>query len=558
MSTPGWPLRRGGTVVLPGGRGRGRAAGDGETRRTPARVVAAQHTRAATVEALLVFAFFFVGYMALGLYVTVHLQATPFDATARLAHAYFALHGDPSKLAAIGFVWPPVSTLVLLPFTAVSKAGESLWALPMSTATFAAGLLVVLNRTYTLLGIPRWARLTLVLTLGVNPYFSRYASNGMAEMVSLFWVTVGCHYFIKWYLLDRDHILALSGMAWAFAALTRYEIAVYVAFMAVAAGAVLYTRRARPIRVEGALLLFLVPAVYWGGLWVLFNGLITGDFLHFLHEQVRQRFVEYKKTPSADPLEPIRLILSMNARLFTPTLIVIPLMLAVGVLRRNLMAFLLGTLVLINPATTLLAMIREDDMALVQARFNIRSLPLAMIALGWLWTLLPSLRAKLMLLTAAVIIAVAGYPLTLNLMDTFRFQDQRDEARYVEAIRSGQTQRTPDLDIPAARRIATWIDVNAGGRHRVLVDDAQGFAPMLVGGHPEQYYDRIYKGDSRWYKVRDQPRGKVRYLLMTDAKEDLVTARWGDTPRFPWLHLRAREGKYAVYAVDPPPRRAAR
>jgi hypothetical protein len=510
--------------------------------------------QATTWESLGIFATFFAVYGVLGWYVTVHLDAAPFDATARLAHAYFALHADPGKLAAIGFVWPPLMTLVILPFTAVGAMGTSLLALPLMTASFAAGLLVVLNRTYRLLGLPPIARYALLAALGGNPFFARYATNGMGEMVSLFFLVAAVHFFLAWVRSDEDHLLAPCGLSIAFAGLTRYEIVAYALVMGAFVFVILRTRGANGRRMEGSLLLYALPVMYCVGLWIFFNWLITGNGLHFVDEQVRQRFTIYKKTPFHGLGEPLGLLTGMNFRLFVPTFVVAPLLLVVAIAKRNVLAAILAALVLLNPAMTALSMLRADDLALVQPRFNIRSLPLSMIAAGWLFSIARTHAHRITLVAVIVLTAVAGYPLTWRLMATFRFQDQHQESSFVRALSTGRRQVDAGLDIPNARRVAAYVTGHVHGRrHDVLVDDSQGFAPMLVGGRPDLYFDRIYRSDVVWKRVAARPRGRVRWMLVTTADEDLLRLRYGGagSPKLPgFVHLRYMAGKYAVFSVD--------
>src|SRR3954453_18472786 len=85
----------------------------------PTRRRARPRIKASTVEALGVFFVFALVYGVLG-WRGVHDQhLIVFDATSRLAHADFVLWNAPPKLAGIGFVWAPFSTLVFLPFVAI-------------------------------------------------------------------------------------------------------------------------------------------------------------------------------------------------------------------------------------------------------------------------------------------------------------------------------------------------------------------------------------------------------------------------------------------------------
>ena len=87
-------------------------------------------------EGVIVFVISYAFYMVLGWRIVHQQHLVVFDATARLAHAYFVWWNAPPKLASIGFVWAPLSTLVLLPFTLIKPLATSLMALPASSGRF--------------------------------------------------------------------------------------------------------------------------------------------------------------------------------------------------------------------------------------------------------------------------------------------------------------------------------------------------------------------------------------------------------------------------------------
>lgn len=509
---------------------------------------------ASTWETWAVFAVFFVLYSVAGYWVTVRLAAIPFDATARLAHAYFVLYGDPAKLAAIGFVWPPVPTLTYLPFTIIKPVGTSLVALPLSTAFFAGALLATLNRLFTMLRMPWYGRYPLLLAFGLNPFFAHYAMNGMGEIVYLFFLVLSIHYLLKWHLLEESHHLAICGLAMAMALLSRYEIAAYAAALFGAIAILLYARRASAAESEGSLLLYAAPIAYTSMLWIFFNWLIVGDPFFFLGEQVRQRFTEIPDEAVSGMGTLLTFVADLNWRLFAPTLISIPLLIAVAAFKRNLMALVLAGLVLLNPLTTSVLILRAHDMSLLQPRFNMRSMPIVMIAVGWLFYVLRGRLSRVALVTGTVLAIVASYPLTWNLMGHYKYRFA--EGYFVDAIETGKNQSPDDVGVSLAKKMGGYINRHVKRDHSILVDDAQSFLPMLVSGRPQLFFDRIYQGDSVWYRVRNHPQGKVDWALISapEASVDLILERYPRAPygRVPFLRERYRAGKFILFRVEPP------
>ncbi|MCW2966308.1 MAG: hypothetical protein JWM71_80, partial [Solirubrobacteraceae bacterium] len=115
----------------------------------------------------------FYGYI--GYRTTIGSHVVVFDALDRLARSYLVWHNDPPKLAAVGFVFPPITTMSLLPFAVVKPFATSLVALPVASAMFAAGTIVVLDRTLARCDIVPLLRYPLLAAFGLNPFWLFYA-----------------------------------------------------------------------------------------------------------------------------------------------------------------------------------------------------------------------------------------------------------------------------------------------------------------------------------------------------------------------------------------------
>src|SRR2546421_3549561 len=132
-------------------------------------------------QSVLLFAVAALGFGLLGYHIVVDSHVVVFDAVDRLTRAYLVWHNDPPKLAAIGFLFPPFTSLVFLPLAAMKPLATSLVALPVTTAMFAAGTLVLLNRILALCAMLLIMRMAIVLTGALNPRFAFYAGKGMRE-----------------------------------------------------------------------------------------------------------------------------------------------------------------------------------------------------------------------------------------------------------------------------------------------------------------------------------------------------------------------------------------
>lgn len=221
-----------------------------------------------------------VGGLAIGAH-----QLVNWDGLSALAHAVDVLYREPMvNLALIGFAEPPATPLLYLPLAALlpdlSYAGHVTCILGALLLGWCA---VLLNGLAVRIGLPWWVRYPAVAVLVLHPVSLSYAALG-SPMVLLLMATLGmANSMAAWG--EQRHLrdlIACSCYA-TIALLTRYE-AVFVV-----AAAALYIATSGPgptpgrySRIEGLLITFLLPVVYFGGLWLVASWLIMGDPWHSL------------------------------------------------------------------------------------------------------------------------------------------------------------------------------------------------------------------------------------------------------------------------------------
>ncbi len=493
--------------------------------------------RSGTKESIGVFAVAYAVYLAIGYQLTLVQHLTVFDALARLAHGYFVWWNDPPKLAAIGFVWAPISTLVFLPFTLVKPLATSLMALPATSGFFTALMLAFVVSALRDFGVAWWGRLGIAVAFGLNPLIVFYAINGMSEGPFMALLTIGVVLFVRWHRAGQAHLLPLAAVAMTLAALCRYELMLFALLLGMAVPINLMLRRRRSIEVEGSTLIYLVPFVYGVGMWAFFNWLILGDPLFWLKEQVggggnttvagsvgaatgTDGTAPPSSTSALGPLGVLVDIVKLNWRIFPPLVLTPPLLVAVAFMRRtrSMLPLWLALLVLANAGTTIAWYLASRTDNLLQLRYNMRGMTIAVLALGLLVSALPE-RRRALGSAVALALVVLSIPVTWSTMQHYPYQYL--EKVFVRAVSTGD-----DVENAATRGVYTvgvaddtdmsaFIKAHvARGRRVILTDDAQSFGVMLRSGRPGDFWDRIDLGDTKWGRAVDRPYGKVQYLLV--------------------------------------------
>ncbi|HEX3738066.1 MAG TPA: hypothetical protein VHV53_11030 [Solirubrobacterales bacterium] len=534
------------------------------------------------LESTAVFLFFGAAYFIVGYRVVVDLHLVNFDALARLAHAYFVWWNDPPKLASVGFVWPPMQTLVFLPFTLIRPLATSLAALPAMSATFMAAMMLVLNRTLAWTGMRWFARYPLLLAFGFNPMILYYGANGMAEAVYLFFLVVGVYFLLRWDVSGEAHLLAFVGVALALSLLSRYEILPFAIVIGVAVVLITVTRRPRKSgtsEVEASLLLYLAPIAYAGAAWLFFNWLIVGNPLSFFNLGATSADIGSSQQEAAGlPIEHLGLVglthylIDLNLVIFPLTVLVVPALLLTAAVRRNLMSVVLAALVATNAVVTAYLFIRSgsSDSNLLQLRYNMRAMPIALMGVGWLYYMWRPAVARIAIWGLALAVLAVSIPVTWKTMETYPYQ--YEENVFLRALETGEDQEGNvgisgyPIGIQDEREMADYISEHVPAGDTILTDDAQTLGVMLLNGHPDRFFDRIDYGEERWAARLDEPYGKVDYLLVSTNQrcrapcEDLVRVRYPGIldDKVPGMHVVFRNSRYVLIKVEAHPEAADR
>lgn len=215
------------------------------------------------------------------------------DALSRTLSAVRVEHSRFPRLAAIGFIWPPLPTVAQLPLLLVPKLAFYGFSGGIISAIAAAGLLATLNRMLRWAEVTFWWRVPILLLCVLNPMWLFYAGNGMSEMPFLFFFTLAGFSFVRWQASGQWRNLIIGGLSTACMFGCRYDAIPYTAAFVIGICVVFIFGHLtfRPPRVEANLLAYLVPVTYAVGLWLYFNFLIQGDPIYFIRNPYSNNFI---------------------------------------------------------------------------------------------------------------------------------------------------------------------------------------------------------------------------------------------------------------------------
>lgn len=528
------------------------------------------------IEQSVLFLVAWLAYFAVGYRYVVQHHVLTVDATSRYAHAFFIWHNDPPKLAAVGFIWAPISTLIFLPAAALRALSTSLVGMPLTTAAFGAGLIVVLYRGLRVVQMPKLQALTLVLAFGANPMIVYYAVNGMSEVPYLFFLTVAMVQFMLWFLSREPKHLIVCGIMISLGLLTRYEVLLWGFLLVPVLTVAMIRQRVSRDYLEGTLIAFLAPIAYGLGMWIFLNWLIQGNPFYWLTPQTGSKQTEAAAPPISnavhwDAVETLRHVVDVYWQLFPPTLLVFAALLLGFVLRRgrDMMMLTLAAILAVNVGFIWALTFKTHLPGFTQLRYNMRDMPLTLVAMSWLYLAVGGRWRRHALWLACLVSIVATYPTTWHAMKTFRYQFL--EQAFTRSLAQDRDQEGTrslgwslgvdeygkaahyDVGVGAAQRMGDYVTRVEAPRSSILTDDAQTFWVMLLCGCPQRFFDRIDYGDARWLDAVATPWGRVRYILVTDHYDDQLALHWPAlrTPgKLKWAHLVRREPGYLLYRVD--------
>ncbi|MGV0741194.1 ABC transporter [Mycolicibacterium sp. XJ870] len=207
------------------------------------------------------------------------------DALSRVQAAEAVIDSRQPHLAAIGFIFTPLTAMVDIPGIFFRELWPDLvtygFVASIASALFMAGAVVQVLSIGTDRGLPRPYAVAITALFALNPMIIFYGSNGMSEAPFIFFLVWTVRRLILWMVDDDVHHLVAAGfIALSLAYLVRYDSVGAIASVGFVVALTTYLRAPRPPRIRRALLdLMLVSGpgfIAFVG-WAIASWLITGN-----------------------------------------------------------------------------------------------------------------------------------------------------------------------------------------------------------------------------------------------------------------------------------------
>ena len=169
-------------------------------------------------ERLVAFLVPLAGYLWVGVQLSLVYHSYIGDAVSREANAFYVFFSNDPHLAAIGFVWNPLTSISEMPLILLKGFWPALtadgFAASIMSALFMAGCCYQLIRFMEDLGVGRVARWLLVACFALNPMIIYSGGNGMSEALFLFTLLAATRRLAGWLVRGAPGIWWRRGSGW--------------------------------------------------------------------------------------------------------------------------------------------------------------------------------------------------------------------------------------------------------------------------------------------------------------------------------------------------------
>lgn len=476
-------------------------------------------------------------YLAVGLYLALGVAYLQGDALSRVADTRSALLSRDPHLAAIGFIFTPLTALAQLPLVWISDWFPQLtrWGLTAIavSAPAMAGAVVQVNAIARERRCPTWMTWVLTVAFALHPMIVYYGANGMSEALFVFFVVWAVRRLVRWMTTDDVHDLMVAGLALGLAYLTRYDaLAATGAAALLVAGVAWYRSRSRSTAILDGLIV-AVPSGLAFVVWSVTSWLITGSTLaQFSSRYGNASILEQSGGGSSGGLEAIEFS-AAEIIVLAPALVLVGVICVIGAVRRRdpePLTLLLPLAVLVFASLTYM-----QGMTFPFLRFYIIAVPLVVLGAVFIAPrrgVMPSRRLgpwpaervvdptrRVRPVSVLVVLAVvAGLPVSAAAMLSPELSQEQHALH--AAVVPGLGYSEPGLrqeqeaiinSFETERRIAEYLDSLDLDEGSVILDTMQGFPIIASTRNPKAF---VIPSDRDFVTMLNDPAANgIEYLL---------------------------------------------
>lgn len=478
-----------------------------------------------------------VVYLAVGLYLSVGVGYLQGDALSRVADTRAALLSRDPHLAAIGFIFTPLTALAQLPTVWLSAWFPSLtrWILTavLVSALAMAGAVVQINAIARERGCPAWLTWGLTAAFALHPMILYYGANGMSEALFVFLVVWGVRRIARWMTTDDVHDLMVAGCALGLAYLARYDALAASGTATLVVAGVSWVRSRKPAVAILDGLVVAAPTVLAFVAWSATSWLITGSALaQFSSRYGNAAILEQSGGGSTGGLEAITFSLAEIVVLAPALALVGAVCVVLAVRRRDpeplVLLLLLGVLGFAG-----LTYLR--GMTFPFMRFYICAVPLVVLFVAYLAPRRGQMPARrlgprsvdrvsdtsgrgVLLPALALVVVVAGLPVSGTAMLSPTLSQDQHALHAAVLPRLGYAEpeiRLQEEAIVASfdteRRLAAYLDSLGLPEGSVIMDTVQGFPIIASTERPDRF---VVPSDRDFVTILNDPAAHgVRFML---------------------------------------------
>ena len=465
--------------------------------------------------------FLFACYILGGSYIDFFRGYLPGDGLSRLVSAWLVSQGTVVKLSSIGFIWPPIPTLLLVPWALIPSLFKNWMAVVVVSSLAATIACLMVGQIARICGVSKWWRRVIVFLFAVNPLVVIFAINGMSEAILMAATLIAGYWLIRFWQTGRYTHLIFSAFFFGLLPLIRYEFALVTAWSGLLILLLIWEKRHQYSRekfgqfLEGVLLAYISLVIYPLFLWVLSNWFIMGSPFYFLaNNRSSTNVAEFQLSAYGiitTPLSSFRIIFQAWFWTFPLEVIASVSLILLGWRKKSNFLVGFGLMPLIVPALQFLLLMRRSNVPLL--RYFVMVVPLGLLVsmvFFYFFSNFVKWRrwGKISIMVLIVLLLLFSNVMSVIQLNSYPYQTF-EGATWHALIGQGDTR---DKEVMEAYDIGKLLVKTVPAGSKILMDTyGYGYAVLFGANTHKIFMDYT---DPNYDAALLNPQGYVDYILV--------------------------------------------